>query len=430
MTQKRVGTSLLGAIAVVLGLWGALAGAAPAAKAPPAQQCDRMEDFVPASFPPSPTVDNKFFPLTPGLQLTTEGQSDITGKPLPHRVVFTVTDLTKVIDGVRAHVIYDVDYNQGTINEAELTFFAQDSTGTVWNLGEYPELYKKGSPAGAPDTWIAGIDGSQAGIQMPGNPHLGEPYYIQGDAPSVGFLDCAQTFQSNVNGVCVPFGCFDNVLITDEISPMDSSNAHQRKYYAPGAGLVQVGAVNDPEGETLVLVDRKILSPDEMNAVRDLALAAEARGMQSNKVYKQTTPSEQLPPAPAPAPGTAPTPPPAPLPVPPAPPKTRAARALSVSALSRRLTRTGRVRLAVQGRGGVTSSGFLDLFIAGTRKRVATARFAVGARKPVVVAPRLTRHARALLRTKRRLALVVKARDIQPTGLPVTGASRITLVRR
>lgn len=43
-------------------------------------------------------------------------------------------------------------------------------------------------------------------------------------------------------------------MITDERSPLEPESGHQRKYNAPGAGTVQVGAVEDPEGETLVLV--------------------------------------------------------------------------------------------------------------------------------------------------------------------------------
>ena len=426
VSHKRVGSSLLGAVGVLLVAWSAQAPAAqPSTKAPP---CDRLTDFVPASFPASPSVDNKFFPITPGLQVTTEGKSDINGQPLPHRVVFTVTDLTKVIDGVRAHVIYDVDYNQGQITEAELTFFAQDAAGTVWNLGEYPEQYKNGQPKGAPDTWIAGIDGAEAGIQMPAGPHLGEPYYIQGMSPKINFLDCAQTFQENVSGVCVPAGCYDNVLITDEKSPLDPGNAHQRKYYASGVGVVQVGAVNDPEGETLVLVDRKILDPDALAAVRNAAQAAEARALQSNKVYAQTAPSEQLPP---PLPPPPPAPPAAP-PAPPAPPTTGpAGRAgLSLAAVSRRVTRTGRVSLGVRCLAGGACRGIVDVFVARTRTRVATVRFIVGAGKQQVLRPVLSPRARRLLRTKHRLPVVLKTRGAQAGGQRVIVTTTTTLTGR
>ncbi len=56
----------------------------------------------------------------------------------PTRLVTTVTDLTKVINGVRAVVILEKDINEGVLQEAELRFEAQDNAGNIWNLGEYP----------------------------------------------------------------------------------------------------------------------------------------------------------------------------------------------------------------------------------------------------------------------------------------------------
>ena len=59
-------------------------------------------DFDPANFSNSTKIDNKFLPLEPGMQFTYEGRSNRGLGRLPHRAVFTVTDLTKEIDGVRA----------------------------------------------------------------------------------------------------------------------------------------------------------------------------------------------------------------------------------------------------------------------------------------------------------------------------------------
>jgi len=42
----------------------------------------------------------------------------------PHQVVFTVTDLVRVINGVRTVVDWDRDINEGELEEAELAFQA------------------------------------------------------------------------------------------------------------------------------------------------------------------------------------------------------------------------------------------------------------------------------------------------------------------
>jgi len=39
-------------------------------------------------------------------------------------VVQTVTDLTKVVNGVRTVVVWDVDYKDGKVAESEIVFFA------------------------------------------------------------------------------------------------------------------------------------------------------------------------------------------------------------------------------------------------------------------------------------------------------------------
>ena len=99
---------------------------------------------------------------------------------LPHTVTFTVTNLTKVVDGVRSTVVWDVDAVDDEVSEAELAFFAQDAAGNVWNVGEYPEEYARHEFVGAPSTWVAGTAGAEPGIHMPATPAVGTPEYAPG----------------------------------------------------------------------------------------------------------------------------------------------------------------------------------------------------------------------------------------------------------
>src|SRR3954452_1739722 len=118
--------------------------------------CERLVEYDPGLFGPrSERVTHRMLPLVPGTRRVFEGRSAATGVALPHSVIFTVTALTKVIDGVRTAVVWDVDQAAGKVTEAELAFFAQDRAGNVWNLGEYPEEYPQGLFVGAPNTWLA-----------------------------------------------------------------------------------------------------------------------------------------------------------------------------------------------------------------------------------------------------------------------------------
>jgi hypothetical protein len=262
----------------------AIAGAPGAAAVPPRA----------AAFSDPARIDNAWFPLAPGTQYTLVGSANRGHGQHRHRVVFTVTDLTKVIDGVRALVLWDRDYNAGRLEEGELTFHAQDDDGTVWNFGEYPEEYEGGRLTGAPDTWIAGLARARAGILMLGDPRPGTPSYLQGWAPDIDFADRARVLRTGVRS-CVPVACYRGVLVTDEWNPAEPG-AHQRKYYARGVGNVRVGtAGEDAESEVLVLERVRRLGAGARAWVRREALKLDRRAYRVRAdLYGRTTPAEPI----------------------------------------------------------------------------------------------------------------------------------------
>lgn len=251
--------------------------------------CGFSPPFDSAAFSASTRIDNQWMPLAPGMQFTLEGRSNVDGAPLAHTVILTVTDLTKMIAGVRTVVLWDVDMQDGELAEAELAFHAQDDAGNVWGLGEYPEEYDNSEFAGAPKTWISGLAGARGGLAIMADPRLGTPRYLQAEATQIDFLDCAQAFARDQH-TCVPVKCYDHVLIIDETSPLASGRAHQRKYYAPGVGNVQISSIDDPEAETLVLVEQKRLNQDELAQAREEALKLDRRGYEISEVYRDTPP--------------------------------------------------------------------------------------------------------------------------------------------
>lgn len=145
------------------------------------KQSVSAKDFDPANFDQPTEIDNRWFPLTPGTQFTYQGSSIVDEAREPHRVVFTVTDLTKVVDGVRALVAWDRDYASGELQETELAFFAQDNDGNVWHLGQYPEEYEGGKLVNAP-AWIAGLKGARPGVTVKAEPQPGAGSYSR-DTP-------------------------------------------------------------------------------------------------------------------------------------------------------------------------------------------------------------------------------------------------------
>jgi len=287
MPDDRVRPTVLTiAVGALLLFANSVTASADESKPPP---CNTVAQFDPANFPSPPKIDNQWSPLTPGMQFTLAGEADRGGGLLPHRVVSTVTDLTKMINGVRTVVILEKDVNEGALQEAELRFEAQDNAGNIWNLGEYPEEYKDGKFSAAPDVWLAGLAKAEAGNSMPGDPQLGTPEYLQGWSPDIEFLDCAKVSKMQQR-TCVPVGCYENVMIIDERSPLDPDSGRQLKYHAVGVGNVRVGFVDDPEGEVLVLSKVAQLSPEELIKVRGDALKLEQHAYKISELYRQTAP--------------------------------------------------------------------------------------------------------------------------------------------
>ena len=264
-----------------------------ASKAPVKQVVET--DFDRNKFSRSTTIDNRWSPLSPGMQFTFEGRANRGKGRLEHRVVFTVTDLTKVIDGVRTVVMWDRDINAGQLSETELAFFAQDDDGNIWLLGEYPEEWEDGKFSAAPDVWFSGIQGAKAGVMMRADPKLGTTSYYQGLAPEIEFADKAKVHQMGLR-TCVPLGCYDDVMVTDEWNALDRADAHQRKFYAPGVGNIRVGFAGGKEQEELVLVKLSHLDAGELAQAREEALKLKRHAYSVRKdVYGPTQPAQHTP---------------------------------------------------------------------------------------------------------------------------------------
>jgi hypothetical protein len=246
------------------------------------------EDFDVSLFDEtSATVDNEWFPLEPGTRWVWRGSTQEEDGRIPHSIVFTITDLTKEINGVRTVVGWDRDFSDGELVETELIFLAQDTEGNIWHLGQYSETFEEGEFVGG-SAWLAGLEGAKAGIWVKADPQLGKPAYSMGFAPPPYFWnDFAKTFKMGQE-TCVPAGCYEDVLVTDEFEP-DKPRAHQLKYYARGVGNIRTGwRGEDADKEVLGLVRVIQLSPNALAKTRTEALKLETRAY----TYGRTPPAE------------------------------------------------------------------------------------------------------------------------------------------
>ena len=251
----------------------------------------QFADFKPDNFDHPTVIDNPWDPMQPGTYWAYEGTAVDAGESVSRRIEFTVSDLTKEIQGVRTVVAWIEDYTNGELVEKEIAFYAQDKDGNVWYFGEHPEDYENGAFVEAP-TWIAGIEDSKPGIKMLADPQLGTPSIYQGWGPAVEWSDYGQVDQMGPK-TCVPVDCYEDVLVIAE-SSLGEQGAYQLKYYARGVGNIQVGwRGTDEVKEDLKLVEYKQLSPEDLAKVHSQVWELEKHAYEvSEDVYGQTAPAE------------------------------------------------------------------------------------------------------------------------------------------
>jgi hypothetical protein len=129
-------------------------------------------------------------------------------------------------------------------------------------VGEYPEVYEAGELVEAL-AWIPGFKGARARIVMQASPQPDTPSYSQEWGPAVNWADRGQVIKA-AKQVCVPQGCYDGVLVTEEFSQSEP-DAFQVMYYAARVGNIKVGwRWEDASKETLELTRLIQLTPEQM----------------------------------------------------------------------------------------------------------------------------------------------------------------------
>ncbi len=214
-------------------------------------------------------ADNPYFPLQPGAVSVLEGEEDGADAQL----TITVTCDTRTIsfttpDGValqvKARVVEERQVEDDELVEVSRNYFAQcRETGDVYYFGEDTDLYEDDEIVGHEGSWLAGENGAQPGLIMPGTPLLGSRFF-QEVAPGVA-LDQAEIVEGCLDTE-VPAGTFENCIRTRETTPLEPG-AEEFKVYCPDAGLVI--------DSTLELTEQSTAS---CGNDRDTTLSDEARG--------------------------------------------------------------------------------------------------------------------------------------------------------
>ena len=177
-------------------------------------------------------IDNPYWPMAPGSRWVYR-ETDTDGSV--QKVVVKVTDRTKrVASGIVGRVVRDTVTEDGRLVEDTFDWYAQDRRGNVWYLGEDTTEYENGRPVSKAGSFEDGVAGARRGIVMLARPRVGREY-AQERAPGVA-EDRARVL-SRDEQVHVPFGRFENALLTRDINPLEP-RVNEYKLYARGVGPV------------------------------------------------------------------------------------------------------------------------------------------------------------------------------------------------
>lgn len=207
--------------------------------------------FDPKNFTSSLTDVNPWVPMVPGIQLVTKGFVNVGGRRLPHVRVTTITDVTKTVNGVRAVLFLDQDFDAGQLSEQSIDYLAEDEGGNVWYVGSYTEAYEGGQFLSAQDAWLAGINGAVPGLYLPAEPKPGTPAFYQTKIPG-GEQTTAQVVKVGQK-TCVPFKCYTDVVVIQE-------QGTENKYWAPGVGGILTEPLAGEAQEVEELINVRQLS--------------------------------------------------------------------------------------------------------------------------------------------------------------------------
>ena len=176
-------------------------------------------------------VDNPYWPLEPGTMWVYEAEVEDGTE----RIEVVVEEETRMVAGIECVVVRDTVSIDGALVEDTWDWYAQDTEGNVWYMGEDSTEYENGEAVSTAGSWEAGVDGALPGIKVWAEPRVGgEAYYqevYRREAEDLG-RDLATDGTASV-----AFGDYADLLVVEEWNKL-APDAVELKYYAEGIGVV------------------------------------------------------------------------------------------------------------------------------------------------------------------------------------------------
>ncbi len=178
--------------------------------------------------------ENRYFILDPGYRLVLSGMEDEDSV----RLVITVLDDMKEIDGIRTRVVEERETVGEELVEVSRNYYAfcRDNA-SIFYFGEDVDVYENGKIIGHGGSWKAGENDNRPGLMMPGLALSAASYY-QEIAPGIA-MDRARIITTD-STIQTPTDVFEHCLVIEESSDLEPG-VREYKNYAPGVGIIRDG---------------------------------------------------------------------------------------------------------------------------------------------------------------------------------------------
>jgi hypothetical protein len=181
--------------------------------------------------------DNPLFPLRPGFHRLLAGESDGAEVTVDIDVTRKTRTITLDLGGksrrIKTRIVQELETEDGEVVEISQNYFARcKQTGDVFYFGEDVDIYEDGEVVSHDGAWLAGVDGTQPGLIMPGRFLLGSRYFQEIAANA---MDRAEHTEMGVT-LETEAGTFEGCVRTIETSPLEPGH-ESPKTYCPGVGL-------------------------------------------------------------------------------------------------------------------------------------------------------------------------------------------------
>jgi hypothetical protein len=231
----------------------------PALESSPAATTSAPESTLPVGSEPvnlnpadfTTDITHPYWPMKPGTRWT---YRDVDEKGEVQTVVVVATAETKKLaNGITARVVRDTVRSDGELVEDTLDWYAQDSAGNVWYMGEDTAEFENGKVASREGSFEAGVGGALPGILLPAEPQVGQKYrqeYLKGEAEDNGeVLGINQLVE-------VATGRYSDALLTRDTTNLEP-DVVEYKLYAPDIGpVLAVDISGGAAREALVKFDK------------------------------------------------------------------------------------------------------------------------------------------------------------------------------